>query len=139
MATSFVGLALIGAAHTAPLAAELREGHFRIGVLVAVSASTTPSMAAFMKELQRLGYVEGQNTIIDPRSAEGEMGRLPDLAKELVTLAPDVIFAVGTPPVMALKSSGTSIPVSLPESASIRNKAVWSKALPTRGPISPGC
>ena len=111
LATSFVGLALIGAAHTAPLAAELREGHFRIGVLVAVSASTTPSMAAFMKELQRLGYVEGQNTIIDPRSAEGEMGRLPDLAKELVTLAPDVIFAVGTPPVMALKSSGTSIPV----------------------------
>jgi putative ABC transport system substrate-binding protein len=111
LATSFAVLALIGIAYTIPLAAELRDGHFRIGVLVAVDASTTPSMAAFMKELQRLGYTEGQNTIIDARSAEGDMGRLPDLAKELVTLAPDVIFAVGTPPVMALKSSGTSIPV----------------------------
>jgi len=104
-------LALTGIAYTAPSAAELREGHFRIGVLVAVSLSTTPSMAAFVKELQRLGYVEGQNTVIDVRSAEGEMGRLPELTKELVAVAPDVIFAVGTPPVMALKSSGTSIPV----------------------------
>jgi hypothetical protein len=69
-------LALIGIAYAVPSAAELREGHFRIGVLVAVSASTTPSMAAFVQGLQNLGYVEGQNTVIDERS-EGEMGRLP--------------------------------------------------------------
>jgi len=111
LATSFVGLALIGIAYTAPSAAEVREGHFRIGVLVAVSASTTPSMAAFVQELEKAGYLEGRNTVIDVRSAEGEMERLPDLVKELVAVAPDVIFAVGTPPVIALKSSGTSIPV----------------------------
>ena len=44
--TRFAVLALTGIAYTAPSAAELREGHFRIGVLVAVSPSTTPSMAA---------------------------------------------------------------------------------------------
>jgi putative tryptophan/tyrosine transport system substrate-binding protein len=111
LTTSFAVLALIGIAHAAPLAAELRDGHFRIGVLVGVDAPTTPSMAAFVNELQKLGYVEGRNTVIDMRSAEGKMGGLPDLVKELVALGPDVIFAVGTPPVMALKSSGTSIPV----------------------------
>jgi putative ABC transport system substrate-binding protein len=68
-------------------------------------------MAAFMREMQKLGYVEGQNTIIDTRSAEGDMQRLPRLARELVALSPKVIFAIGTPPVMALKSLGTSIPV----------------------------
>lgn len=67
-------------------------------------------MAAFVQELQKLGYVEGQNIVIDARSAEGDMGRLPHLVKDLVAVAPNVIFAVGTP-VMALKSSGTSIPV----------------------------
>ena len=110
LALGFAALALFVIGYT-PSAAELREGKFRIGVLVAVSASTTPSMAAFVQELYKLGYVEGQNTVIDVRSAEGSMERLPDLAKELVTVAPEVIFAVGTPPVMALKSSGTSIPV----------------------------
>ena len=104
-------LALTGIAYAAPSAAELREGHFRIGVLVTVSASTTPSMAAFVQELQKLGYVEGGNTVIDVRSAEEDIERLPALAKELEALAPNVIFAVGTPPVMALKSLGTSIPV----------------------------
>jgi putative ABC transport system substrate-binding protein len=106
----FAALALFVIERT-PSAAELREGKFRIGVLVAVSASTTPSMGAFVQELQNLGYVEGQNIVIDARSAEGDMGRLPHLVKDLVALAPNVIFAVGTPPVMALKSSSTSIPV----------------------------
>jgi len=68
-------------------------------------------MAAFVQELQKLGYVEGGNTVTDVRSAEGDTERLPALAKELEALAPNVIFAVGTPPVMALKSLGTSIPV----------------------------
>jgi putative ABC transport system substrate-binding protein len=102
---------LISTAWTNASAAELHEGHFRIGVLVAVSPSTTPSMAAFVQELQKLGYVEGQNTVIDTRSAEGDPERLPALAKELAALRPNVIFAIGTPPVMALKSLGTSIPV----------------------------
>ena len=104
-------LALIGVAYTVPSAAELREGRFRIGILVTVSASTTPPMAAFVQELEKLGYVEGRNTTIDARSAEGDMGRLPHLAKELAALAPNVIFAVGTPPVMALKSLVAPIPV----------------------------
>src|SRR5215831_15279578 len=133
LATAFAAIALIGAPYAAHSAAELRDGHFRIGVLVAVSASTTPSMIAFVKELQKLGYVERQNTVIHVRSAEGETGRLPDLAKELVALAPDVIFAVGTPPVMALKSSGTSIPVVFAGLGGDPVRSGWVESIPRPG------
>src|SRR5262249_30731219 len=68
LATLLAVLALIGIAYAAPLASGLRDGHFRVGVLVSVDASTTPSMAAFVNELQKLGYVEDQNTVIDLRS-----------------------------------------------------------------------
>lgn len=110
-ANALAALALVGLAFVAPANAQPREGHFRIGVLLAVASSTTPWMAVFIRELQKLGYVEGRNTVIEVRSAEGEMGRLPDLAKELVALGPDVIFAQNFLPVMALKATGSAIPV----------------------------
>jgi putative ABC transport system substrate-binding protein len=131
--TRFAVLALTGIGYTAPSAAELREGHFRIGVLVAVSPSTTPSMAAFVQELQKLGYIEGGNTVIDARSAEGDTERLPALAKELEALAPNVIFAVGTPPVMALKSLGTSIPVVFVGVGADPVRSGWVKSIPRPG------
>jgi len=126
-------LLLIGIANTAPSAAALREGHFRIGVLVAVAPSTTPSMAAFVQELQKLGYVEGQNTIIDTRSAEGDPGRLPALARELAALRPNVILAVGTPPVMALKSLGTSIAVVFAGVGGDPVQSGWVESIPRPG------
>ena len=126
-------LLLIGVAYSTPAAAELREGHFRIGVLVAVSPSTTPSMAAFVQELQKLGYVEGRNTVIDTRSAEGDPERLPALAQELAALRPDVIFAAGTPPVIALRSLGTSIPVVFAGVGGDPVRSGWVESFPHPG------
>ena len=48
------------------------------------------SLEAFRQGLRDLGYVEGQNLVIEYRYAEGSAERLPDLAAELVRLQVDV-------------------------------------------------
>jgi len=62
----------------------------------------SPGLEAFRQWLRDLGYVEGQNLIIEQRYAEGNQERLRDLAAELVRLKGDVIVATGgaaaTPP-----------------------------------------
>jgi len=77
------------------------------------SASRAPSGAplavnphlpeAFRQGLRDLGYVEGRNLVIEIRSAEGKLERLPALAAELVALKVDVIVAGGTPAALATK------------------------------------
>ena len=74
---------------------------------------TSPGVLKFVvAELQRLGYVEGRNLAIDFRSAEDKPARLPDLARELVRLTPDVIVSLGTmeSTVAAMKATAT-IPI----------------------------
>jgi len=74
---------------------------------------TSPGVTSFVvAELQRLGYVEGRNLTIDFRSAEDKPARLPDLARELVRLKPDVVITMGTmeTTVAALKATAT-IPI----------------------------
>jgi putative ABC transport system substrate-binding protein len=105
---ALAALALITLA--GPAAAQLREGHFRIGVLV-FGVFRGPLWTAFAEELRSLGYVEGQNTTLEVREAENQEERLPGLAAELVALNPEVIFTSSPPPIRALKKLGTSIPV----------------------------
>src|SRR5687767_10459809 len=60
---------------------------WRIGFLVASSAaSQLPRLEAFRRGLRDLGYIEGQNIIIELRSGEGKPDRLPVVAAELVQL-----------------------------------------------------
>jgi putative tryptophan/tyrosine transport system substrate-binding protein len=68
-------------------------------------------VAAFRESLRQLGYVEGQNLIIAYRWAEGDEERFPVLARELVSLKPDVIVTAGTAAVLALKEATASIPI----------------------------
>jgi putative ABC transport system substrate-binding protein len=68
----------------------------RIGFLSAPAPSTISArIEAFRQGLRELGYVEGQNIVIEYRYAEGKFDRLPDLAAELVRLKVDVIVAAG--------------------------------------------
>ena len=66
---------------------------------------------AFREGLRRLGYVEGQNLVIKYVWAEGQQERYAVLARELVSLKPDVILAAGTPGTLAAKQATQSIPI----------------------------
>jgi putative tryptophan/tyrosine transport system substrate-binding protein len=66
----------------------------RIGYLVSRSGPG-PHDQAFQQGLRELGYIEGQNIVIERRWAGGNPDRLPDLAAELVRLNVEVIFAGG--------------------------------------------
>ena len=61
--------------------------------------------------LRELGYVEGQNIVLEPRWAEGRHERLPTLAADLVRLKVDVIVAAATPASRAAKAATSTIPV----------------------------
>jgi putative tryptophan/tyrosine transport system substrate-binding protein len=66
---------------------------------------------AFRQGLRELGYIEGQNLIIEWRFAKGNPSLYPEFATELVRLKPDCILVTGVGPVAALKRATTTIPV----------------------------
>src|SRR5262245_31668702 len=69
---------------------------------------------SFFDGLRELGYVEGQNVVIDRRSAEGNPQRLPDLFSELVRLNVDVILASGEQTTPALLSLTRTVAIVQP-------------------------
>jgi putative ABC transport system substrate-binding protein len=84
----------------------------RIGILLPPSASVISArVEAFRQRLRELGYVEGKNILIEYRSAEGKLERLPDLAAELVQLKVDVIVTQSTAGVLAAKKASATIPI----------------------------
>ena len=104
-------IGLVLALALAPLVAEAQpaEKLARIGYLSLGSAADTPK--ALLQGLRELGYVEGQNLVIEYRYTEGKAERLPDLAEELVSLKVDIIVAGGTPLPLAAKRATTTIPI----------------------------
>jgi putative ABC transport system substrate-binding protein len=68
-----------------------------------------PVSTAFFEELQRLGYVEGANLIVD--RVQYHSGRLEEIAREVVATNPDVISSPGTPMTLRLKAATTTIPI----------------------------
>src|SRR5882757_6880035 len=66
---------------------------------------------AFFGELRRLGYVEGQNLIIERYSAEGHHERYADLAREIVARNPDLIVTGTNPVVTAVTAATSAIPI----------------------------
>src|SRR5262245_41993095 len=74
-------------------------------------SDTNEALAAFRTKLQSLGYVAGQNLIIESRYAEGHYDRLPKLAAELVRLNVNVIFVYSTPGTLAAKKATDTIPI----------------------------
>ena len=84
----------------------------RIGYLGAVSLSTNSARTdAFRQGLRELGYVEGKNIVIEWRSAEGKLDRLPALAAELVRLKVDIIVTAGATATRPAKEATTTIPI----------------------------
>ena len=85
---------------------------FRIGYLAANSLSANSArIEAFRQGLRELGYVEGQNLLIEWRFADGKLDRLPALAAELVRLKVDVIVTGGPLQTRAAKDATSTIPI----------------------------
>jgi putative ABC transport system substrate-binding protein len=85
---------------------------YRIGVLEPTSAATNAAnLNAFRQGLRELGYVEGQDFVIEYRSSDGREERYAQLATELVRLKVDLILTRGTPAALAAKNATGSIPV----------------------------
>jgi putative tryptophan/tyrosine transport system substrate-binding protein len=68
-------------------------------------------VAAFNQGLKETGYVDGQNTAIEYRWAEGRYDRLPALATDLVSRKADVVAAIGPPCASAAKQATSTIPI----------------------------
>ena len=106
---------LWGAPAAWPLAARAQTAKVaRIGYLITgalESPETRINRDAFRQGLNELGYIEGRNIVIEYRSADGKIERLPGLATELVGLKVDLIVALATPAGRAAQQATTTIPI----------------------------
>jgi putative ABC transport system substrate-binding protein len=85
----------------------------RLGMLLAFAESDSSlqaRMAAFKQRLTQLGWAEGRNVHIEYRFAGADLERLNSHARELVALAPDVIFAHSNPGLAAVRRIDKTIP-----------------------------
>jgi putative tryptophan/tyrosine transport system substrate-binding protein len=110
-----------GAAIVWPLVGRAQQpaGVVRVGILSDTASPPTPFEPPFLQGLRDLGWVEGQNFVIERRYA-AETTRyeiLPSLAAELVSLKPDLIVAIGSAAAGAAKSATQTIPIVFARSA----------------------
>jgi putative tryptophan/tyrosine transport system substrate-binding protein len=91
---------------------------------------TDPNFAIFLEEFKRHGYVEGTNLIIDIYSGEGRIDRYGDLAREVVSTHPDVIWCTGSPLARQFKAATSTIPIVAITGDPIRQGIVSSIARP---------
>src|SRR3977135_2130328 len=113
-------MALVGGVAVWPLAARAQQRATQHRIAIFHTATPTTILTetgggrawrAFFGELRRLGYVEGENLIIERYSAEGHHERYADLAREIVTRNPNVIVTGTNPVVIAFKAATSTIPV----------------------------
>jgi putative ABC transport system substrate-binding protein len=84
----------------------------RVAWLGSGSASISgPNLDSFRAGLRELGYVEGQSIVIEARFADGKPERVPELVRELLALAPDVVVAAGPQLLRAFKQATASVPI----------------------------
>jgi len=105
-----------GGAAAWPLAARAQQGERvrRIGVLVSIAPDDPEAqarVAAFIHELQQLGWADGRNLRIDIRWGAGDAERIRRYAAELVALAPNAILAVGGGAVGPLLQTTRTVPI----------------------------
>ena len=85
----------------------------RVGLLSdeALTDDAAAGAPAVREGLRAIGYVEGQNIVVESRLAEWNSDRLPSLAQELVRLKVDIVVAIGGPAARAAKNATQTTPI----------------------------
>jgi putative ABC transport system substrate-binding protein len=108
-------ISLLGGAMAWPLAAHAQQtSPIRplIGMLLPLTAAATaPYLTAFRSALRDLGYVDGRNATLELRYGEGASEVMDQLARELVALNPDVLFAGGKAGALATSNATQTVPI----------------------------
>jgi putative ABC transport system substrate-binding protein len=106
-------IAAIGGAAAWPVVARAQQGRkvYRLGIL---GVAPERNWDELLQGLQDLGYVDGQNLIVERRYSEGQAERWFDLVNELIGLKVDVIVVNTTPAALAAKKATSTIPIVFP-------------------------
>jgi ABC-type uncharacterized transport system substrate-binding protein len=109
---------LVGGAVAWPVAARAQQPFGRtgktprVGILMpGPAAHSAATLEPFYRGLHDLGYVVGQNLVIEQRDGDWKPDRFPALATELVGLKVDILVAWSTPTARAAKQATNSIPI----------------------------
>ena len=130
---------IAGGLLAAPLVTAAQPGRkvTQIGVLLgSTRAEDLPQSEGLRHGLRELGYVEGQNIVIEYRWAEGRFERLPGLAAELAALKLAVIVAFGTQASLAAKKATSTIPIVMVAVGDPVRRDSW-RVSPARAETSP--
>ena len=105
-AVGLVLVALVG------LAADLAKQVVRVGLVHPQSPSTAVrGLNEFWERLRELGYVEGQNLVVEARWANGQLDQMPALTGEVIARKVDVLVTYGTQGAIAAKNATRTIPI----------------------------
>src|SRR5262249_38890394 len=106
-------IALFGGAAAWPLAARGQQAMPVVGFLSAYPPDSFARhlLAAFHRGLRELGFIEGQNVVVEYRWGADEYDRLPAFAADLVKRGVSVIVASTSPAVPVAKAASGTIPI----------------------------
>jgi putative ABC transport system substrate-binding protein len=112
-------LTLLGGAAAWPVAARAQQSPRKVATIGYIGAGTMASeseyTAAFLQRLRDLGWIEGRNTSIEYRWAQGRADAVPEFVAEFVRLKVDVILLSGNNLALAAKRATSAIPIVFAE------------------------
>ena len=91
--------------------AELTQKVVRVGFVDPGPSTSLRYQTVFWERLRELGYIEGQNLVIESRWAETRLDRLPALMAEVIGRKVDVLFTYSTPAALAARNATSTIPI----------------------------
>jgi putative ABC transport system substrate-binding protein len=121
-------ITLLGGGAAWPIAAHAQQAGrvYRVALVFTTSPASEmvgsdpihPFANTFVHSLRTLGYLQGQNLVHEPRSAEGKFERFPEIMRELVSTNVDVIVTVANPMTQAAKDVTRTVPIVMAYSVS---------------------